>query len=110
MRTSRFLIFLACGCALGLAGCQSARDKVARRTTDRDKAYREAAVRSESLAPAPLAFTDALASLRKNNLELRATRLAVVSAEENARQVFKDLLPGANLSASLSRSVTDLGN
>ena len=26
------------------------------------------------------------------------------------RTIFKDLLPGANLTASLSRSVTDLGN
>jgi hypothetical protein len=93
-----------------LAGCQSPRESVDKHTAKRAESYREAASRSQSLAPAPLAFTDALASLRINNLELRSARNAIVSAEERARQVYKDLLPGANLTASLSRSVTDLAN
>ena len=95
---------------LVFAGCRSPRETIGRRTADRAKDYREAAARSAALAPAPLTFAAALESLRTRNLELRAARLSVVSAEENARQVFKDLLPGANLSASLSRSVTDLAN
>lgn len=95
---------------LVLAGCQSPRERLDRHAADRAAAYREAADRSAALEPAPLAFADALASLRAHNLELRAARNAVTSAEERARQVFKDLLPGANLAASLSRSVTDLAN
>ncbi len=96
--------------ALVLAGCASPSARLAERETARADAYREAAVRSESLAPAPLTFTDALASLRERNLDLLAARHAIISAEENARQVYKDLLPGANLTGSLSRSVTDLAN
>jgi len=95
---------------LALAACQSPSARLAVREAERAEAYREAAARSQSLEPAPLSFTDALASLRKGNLELLAARHAVISAEENARQVFKDLLPGANLTASLSRSVTDLAD
>jgi outer membrane protein TolC len=95
---------------LALAGCTSPRESVARRTAERDTAYRAAAVRNDDLAPARLTYTDALASLRANNLELRAARNSVISAEERARQVFKDLLPASNLSASVSRSVTDLAN
>lgn len=96
--------------ALALAGCASPSTRLAEREADRADAYREAAARSQTLTPAPLTFTDALASLREHNLELLAARHAIISAEENARQVYKDLLPGANLTASLSRSVTDLAN
>lgn len=84
--------------------------RLAEHSAARAEAYREASARAERRAPAPLAFADALASLREHNLELRAARLAIVSAEENRRQVLKDLLPGANLTANLSRSVTDLAN
>ncbi|MET0262254.1 MAG: hypothetical protein ABW223_05105, partial [Rariglobus sp.] len=96
--------------ALSLTGCQSPRESLALHVNERATAYRDAAGRSAKLTPAPLTFTDALASLHANNLELRAARNAITSSEESARQVFKDLLPGANLSASLSRSVTDLAN
>jgi outer membrane protein TolC len=104
------LLALASACALLAAGCQSPRESVATHAAGRAEAYREAAARSAALEAAPLAFSEALASLRANNLELRSARNAIVSAEERARQVYKDLLPGANLSASLSRSVTDLAN
>lgn len=83
---------------------------MAARATARATAYREASARVQSIESAPLAFDAALASLRANNLELRAARDAITSAEERSRQVFKDLLPAANLTASLSRSVTDLAN
>ncbi len=96
--------------ALALAACQSPSARLAVREADRAEAYREASARAAAREPAPLAFTAALASLREHNLELRAARLGIVSAEENRRQVLKDLLPGANLTANLSRSVTDLGN
>lgn len=93
-----------------LFGCQSPRARIHERTIERTAAYHEEALRGADLAPAPLTYADALASLRSHNLELRAARNAIAAAEERARQVFKDLLPGATLSASLSRSVTDLAN
>lgn len=79
-------------------------------TAKRAEAYRAEAARREGLAGAPLSYADALASLKNRNLELRAARNAITAAEERSRQVFKDLLPGANLTADLSRSVTDLAN
>lgn len=106
----RLLIRTAAFALLLLAGCQSPRESLARRTVERATAYEAAAARSAQLTASPLTFADALASLREHNLEMRAARNAVIRAEENARQVFKDLLPGANLSANLSRSVTDLAN
>lgn len=96
--------------ALALVGCVSPSDRLAERELTRTDAYREAAARSELLTPAPLAYAAALASLRERNLDLLAARHTIISAEENARQVFKDLLPGANLTSSLSRSVTDLAD
>lgn len=102
------LTFLAA--LLALVGCQSPRQSLERHEQARAEAYHAASIRAETRDPAPLSFADALASLRERNLELRAVRLAIVSAEENRRQVLKDLLPGANLTASLSRSVTDLAN
>ncbi len=110
MRPLRFLFPLILPGLLLPIGCQSPRARIDERTTARATAYREEAARGDSLAPAPLSYTDALASLHARNLELRQARNAITSAEERARQIFKDLLPGATLSASLSRSVTDLAN
>lgn len=93
-----------------LAACSSPSARLATHENERADAYLAAARRSLALEPAPLSFADALASLRARNLELRAAREAVVTAEEGVRQVYKDLLPGANLSANLSRSLTDLAN
>lgn len=93
-----------------LTGCASPAKNVANQAAARADAYRAAAKRAAALTPAPLTFSDARAKLLANNLELRAAHNAVISAEENARQVFKDLLPGANLTASLYHSVTDLAN
>lgn len=109
-RPARLRSLLVVPILLAAAGCASPSARLAERERARDDAWRDTAARQAGLAPAPLSYADALASLREKNLELVAARHAVVSAEEQARQVLKDLLPGANLTASLSRSVTDLSN
>jgi len=91
-------------------GCQSPRESVGQRAVERTEAYRKEAGRRAGMTVAPLSYAGALASLQSRNLELRTARNSIINAEERARQVFKDLLPAANLTASLSRSVTDLAN
>jgi outer membrane protein TolC len=110
LRYLRLPFLLLLPAALVPVGCQSVRQSVDTHTAARTDAYRTEAARRDALVTTPLSYPDALASLTANNLELLAARNSVISAEERARQVFKDLLPAANLTASLSRSVTDLAN
>ncbi len=95
---------------LALTGCRSIPvrldDRVATLTDD----YREAASLRTNLADTPINWTEALERLESDNLELREARNAIISSEERRRQIYKDLLPGANITANLTRSITDLGN
>ena len=52
----------------------------------------------------------ALDLMLKNNLELKRARDSLERAVDNRKQIYWDLVPSLGLSASLSKSLTDLGD
>lgn len=108
-RLPRLLPIAAVACVV-LAGCRSVDKRLATHSGTIETAYRREAALQADLPDAPLTWDQALQKLLADNLALRESRAAVTSAEGRRRQVFKDLLPGASVTADLSRALTDLGN
>lgn len=104
-------LLLATAVALALlSGCQTVDGRLAVHAHDIETAYREEASLQADLPVTPLGWEQALQKLRADNLSLRESRAAVISAEERRRQVYKDLLPGVNITADLAHALTDLGD
>jgi len=55
-----------------------------------------------------LDWDGAVAVLRENNLRLRRGRLDVTNAQENLRQIYKNLLPTITLRSGISQSVGEV--
>lgn len=110
-RPHALVLLLAAGVSVLLSsGCHSVDQRLATHTDTIENAYREEAARQADLPAATLTWDEALQRLRTDNLTLRESRAAVLSAEERRRQVYKDLLPGVNVTANLAHTLTDLGN
>jgi hypothetical protein len=96
--------------AAGLAGCRSPLADVRQREPVVAGEFREEVRRLETLPGEELGWARARALLLERNLELRQARNAAISAEERLRQVWRDLRPGAALTANLVKGLTQLGN
>ncbi len=102
--------FVAALFTLGLAACASAPKKVAEQEAKVRSAYAGELARISTLEPRPLAWPEARALVLAQNLSLRQARDDIARAREARQRVYLDLLPIVNLSGSLSRALTDLGN
>lgn len=51
----------------------------------------------------------ALSYMLEKNLKLRAARIDVTNAQEQVRQIFRDLVPTINMRAGLTKSIRSLG-
>jgi len=90
------------------SGCISPAKKVDR-FYGRVQAQWESNVISQASLPIRnLEWTDAVRLLEERNLKLRRGRNELTNAQENVRQVFKDLLPTLNLRSGLSESIREL--
>jgi hypothetical protein len=65
-------------------------------------------IRQADLPPRTLNWSEAVAILREHNLKLRRARIEVTNAQENVRQVFKDLLPQINFHSGISQTFADI--
>jgi len=64
--------------------------------------------RQAELPPRALNWSEAVAVLREHSLKLRRARIEVTNAQENVRQVFKDLLPQINFHSGISQTFADI--
>lgn len=97
--------------ALAFAGCQSPREGVDKREAVIAGRFAETAAAQKAGFPVvELTWTDARQRLHRDNLDLRSANNSIISAEERRRQVFKDLIPGANINANAVQALTELGN
>jgi hypothetical protein len=95
---------------VAIASCSAPYRNVDRQTKRLDAGFAAEVERLESLPGETLNWQRALAIQRERNLELRASRNAIASAEDRVRQVFRDLLPGAGISGNVVKSISDLGS
>lgn len=92
-----------------LGSCATPFRNVDSQTTKLDTAFSAEVDRLESLPGQTLDWSAALALMSERNLELKGASNNILSAEERVRQVFRDLLPGAGISGTLTKSLTALG-
>jgi hypothetical protein len=94
--------------AATLSGCVSPYKKVAHRMLELRPQWETSVVHQASLPQRTVDWPQATALLLNNSLKLRRARVEVTNAQENVRQVFKDLLPQVNVRVGISQSIGEL--
>ncbi|GAB1487580.1 hypothetical protein MASR2M8_00190 [Opitutaceae bacterium] len=100
---------LGLGLVALLGACRHPGVDVSRHEHALATSFEQEVARQEDLPAQVLSWEAARTRMLAGNLELARARNGVISAQERLRQVSKDLLPGASLSGSFSKAVTDLG-
>jgi len=109
-RFARRLVILMAGLAVlsALSGCLSPRKKVEQRMSDVRYQWHTNALRQAQLPVRTLEWNSAVEVLRENNLKLRRARADVTNAQENVRQVYKNLLPTITIRSGVSQSIGEI--
>ena len=106
-RRLRWIVFGTAGLAAfaALTGCLSPTKKVAQRIPELRAEWRSNAIHQAKLPERVMDWPAAVAFMRENNLKLRRSRADITNAQENVRQVFKDLLPQITLHYGVSQTI-----
>jgi hypothetical protein len=91
-----------------VSGCLSPRKRLSERMVEVRGQWGTSAVHQAALPVRVLDWNTAVAVLRENNLRLRRTRVDVTNAQENVRQIYKNLLPTLTLRAGVSQSIGEV--
>jgi hypothetical protein len=92
------------------SGCRSVPEELSKREAEVTASLQEQAA---ALAERPLrqiTWPVALALMHDQNLVLRQTRNAVTTSRERLRQVNRDLIPGAAITANVTKGISQLGD
>ena len=110
IRLTRALAIVTAGVAIlaTLPGCLSPHRKVAERVSGLRTQWYTNVAHQVSLPTRTLDWDSATAFLKENNLRLRRSRADITNAQENVRQIFKDLLPSITLRSGISQSIGEL--
>lgn len=99
---------LALCCAL--AGCRSLPDELAKRETEVADSIQDQVTALANRPALAVTWPEAVALMQEHNLALRQARDAVITSRERLKQVTRDLIPGAALTANLAKGITQLGD
>lgn len=91
-------------------GCGSPGKRVDRQVTSLREQWQTNVLRQANLPERSLDWPGAVRVMEAHNLKLRQARTELTNAQENVRQVFKDLIPTVNGRAGVSKRVADLSN
>jgi hypothetical protein len=91
-----------------LSGCQAPERAVEQRYETLSGEF-EAQLNAQATAT-PLHWDEAVERMMAQNLDIQRSYNGILDAREATQRVFLDLVPPVNLSARLSRQLTDLGN
>jgi hypothetical protein len=94
--------------ALTLSGCLSPRKKLARQMPELRRQWQTNVAHQAELAQRSVDWPQAVSFLRDHSLKLRRARVEVTNAQENLRQVFKDLLPQINIHSGINQTLGDI--
>lgn len=109
-RFTRALALAVAGFAIlaTLPGCLSPHKKVAERVSELRTHWQTSAVYQAKLPVRSLDWAAAVAFLHENNLRLARARADVTNAQENVRQIFKDLLPTVTVRSGISQTIGEI--
>jgi hypothetical protein len=93
---------------LALTGCYSAKKRVARDFIDLQFQWQTNVAHQAALPEQSVNWPQGLLRVEFGNWKLRRARADITNAQENVRQVFKDLMPTINLRAGVSKSFQSL--
>lgn len=96
--------------AMGMIGCGSPSTRVDRHVSKLRDQWQTNVIHQANLPERPLDWNAAVQLMASNNLKLRQSRNELTNAQENVRQVFKDLIPTLNGRAGVSKRVGDFSN
>lgn len=110
IRFARALALVTAGVAIlaTLPGCLSPDKKVAQRVSDLRTQWYTNVAHQVNLPTRTLDWNSATAFLQENNLRLRRSRADITNAQENVRQIFKDLLPAITLRSGISQTIGEI--
>lgn len=92
----------------GVSGCLSPDKRVARQMPELRSQWRTNVLYQADLPERVLDWNEAVQFSRENNLRLRRGRVEITNAQENVRQIFKDLLPQITLRSGISQTIGEL--
>lgn len=92
------------------ASCRTVRENLNLQVEKVESVYDQSLAEYGNKKSKKLNWGTALDLMLKNNLELKRARDSLERAVENRKQIYWDLVPSLGLSASLSKSLTDLGD
>lgn len=95
---------------LAMAGCVDPRSGVAKQEEQIADQFSRELLRIDSLQDEKISWNEALKLMSSNNIDLISTKDQVTTAEEALTQIYRDLIPGASISAGVNAAVTDLAN
>ena len=95
---------------LTLAGCRSLPDELSKRETEVAATIQTQVTALADRPDRVITWPDALMLMHEQNLTLRQSRDAITTGRERLRQVNRDLIPGAALTANLTKGITQLGD
>lgn len=107
-RWRAFAVTLAILLCASLCGCLSPSKKVAQNVGQLQQQWQTNVARQTALPEQILDWPHANALLEAGNLKLRRARADITNAQENFRQVFKDLMPTLNVRAGMSKTLETL--
>lgn len=110
MLTKPGLALLAASTLLLCAGCRSLPDELSKREAEVTEVIQTQVTALADRPERVVTWTDALALMHEQNLTLRQSRDAITTSRERLRQVNRDLIPGAALTANLTKGITQLGD
>jgi hypothetical protein len=107
---TRWVAAIGLGLAMIAGGCGSPAKKVARHVGDLRQQWQTNMAHQAMLPERTLDWPSAVELMVSNNLKLKQARTEITNAQENVRQVYKDLIPTLNGRAGVSKNIADIGN
>ncbi|MFK7850104.1 MAG: hypothetical protein AB8D78_03910 [Akkermansiaceae bacterium] len=93
-----------------LGSCVDPREGVATQEELVAEQFSEEILRIENLKDESIGWNEAVKLMTSRNIDIISSREQIKTSEEALLQVYRDLIPGAGISAGINAAVTDLAN
>jgi hypothetical protein len=105
----KYLSFLIVAVVVVIAGCRSPQDRVGERVFHFQADWETNVAHQASLPQWELDWPAAFELMFEGNPRLRQLRIERTNAQENVRQIFRDLTPTLNFRTGFTQSIRNLG-
>ena len=95
---------------LTATSCVDPREEVSRQEVTIANQFSENILRIDNLKDETICWNEAVKLMTSNNIDVSSSRDQIKIAEEALVQLYRDLIPGAGISAGVNTAFTDLAN